>query len=210
MKFAALLAYIKQYNPKKAIIFSRTKYEANNIHNLLVKQGFDAILLHGGLTQAKRERSLHSFRAGAKFMIATNVASRGLDIADITDIINFDAPETAHDYVHRVGRSARMGKAGRAFTLVGYDEKSLISAIEYEANLQMHQITLSIEEFSKIEALNHLKESRHNQRFGGGTIGHGQKRSFGRGSFAGRRNFSQQGNSENSRDPKRFRSRRRY
>ena len=119
MKYAAMLAYIKQYSPKKAIIFSRTKHEANVIHMVLVKQGHDAILLHGGLTQARREKSLNHFRTGSTFLIATNVAARGLDIDNVTDVINFDAPDSPTDYVHRVGRSARMGKEGRASEVAG-------------------------------------------------------------------------------------------
>ncbi|MFI5412336.1 MAG: DEAD/DEAH box helicase [Candidatus Micrarchaeales archaeon] len=183
MKYATLLAYIKQYNPQKAIIFSRTKHEANVIHMVLVKQGFDAILLHGGLTQARREKSLSNFRSGAKFLIATNVAARGLDIDNVTDVINFDAPENPHDYVHRVGRSARMGKEGRAFTIVGLDEKGLIRAIQYEANVQMQQINLDINQFLDIEVLKHLNEGRMHSRQGGGTI---ERRPHGGGGFRGR------------------------
>ena len=116
-KFSGLLAYIKEYSPKKAIIFARTKFEANAINRVLLSQNYNAILMHGGLTQSAREKSLVSFRGGAQFLIATNVASRGLDIADVTDIINFGAPEDPRVYVHRVGRSARMGKEGRAMTI---------------------------------------------------------------------------------------------
>jgi len=164
MKYAALLAYIKQYNPQKTIIFSRTKHDANVIHMILRKQGYNAMLMHGGLTQAKREKSLDSFRLGAQFMIATNVASRGLDIDNVTDIINFDAPEDPHVYVHRVGRSARMGRDGRAFTIVGYDEKGLIRAIEYDANVRMQQIELKVDDFMNLDVLNHLHERRFEGR----------------------------------------------
>ncbi len=93
LMFSGLLAYIKEYSPKKAIIFARTKYEANTLQRVLSSQKFKVILLHGGLTQSAREKSLGEFRNGAQFLIATNIASRGLDIFGITDIINFGAPD---------------------------------------------------------------------------------------------------------------------
>ncbi|MCW6159569.1 MAG: DEAD/DEAH box helicase [Candidatus Micrarchaeales archaeon] len=166
MKFAALLSYIDQFQPKKAIIFSRTQHEADLIHDVLRKNGHDAILIHGGLTQARREHSLHSFRSGARFMVATNVAARGLDIADVTDIINFDAPDTPFDYVHRVGRSARMGKEGRAFTLIGLDQKGLMRAIQMDANVEMKEIQLNTGKYNNLEIPHSVR--RFEGRTGGG------------------------------------------
>ncbi|MCL5430345.1 MAG: DEAD/DEAH box helicase [Candidatus Marsarchaeota archaeon] len=163
-KFSALLAYIEEYKPKKAIIFARTQHGSELIYRVLKSNGVDAILLHGGLTQAKRERSLFSFKSGVQFMIATNVASRGLDIADVTDVINFDAPETPYVYVHRVGRSARMGKEGRAFTLVSNDEKGLIRQIEFDAGIELKNIRLSLDKYKDIELPAH---HQHERRFGG-------------------------------------------
>ena len=141
-KFAALIAYIKQYKPKKAIIFSMTQRGAETIHRVLRGEGLDAIMLHGGMTQAMRERSLKSFHGGAQYMISTNVAARGLDIKDISDIINFDAPDDPFVYIHRVGRSARMDKEGRAFTLFANDERRLVDLIMADANITMEEIKL--------------------------------------------------------------------
>lgn len=174
MKFAALLAYIDQFQPKKGIIFARTQHESDLIHRVLVKRGIDAILIHGGLTQARRERSLHSFRSGARFMVATNVAARGLDIADVTDVINFDAPDNPYDYVHRVGRSARMGKEGRAFTLIGLDQKGLMRAIQYEANVNMKEIHLSTDKYRDLEI------PVHERQFGGRQHDEGNRGGGGR------------------------------
>lgn len=151
LKFSALLAYIKEYAPKKAIVFSRTKYEANALHRVLVSQKYNAILLHGGLTQSMRERSLSSFRQGSQFLIATNVAARGLDIPDITDIINFGAPEDPNTYIHRVGRTARMGKDGRAFTLIDPEQKRLITDIQDYANVKMEKIELNLDPFRDLK-----------------------------------------------------------
>jgi ATP-dependent RNA helicase DeaD len=148
MKFNALLAYIDQVSPKKCIIFLNTQREAELVHRVLVERGFNAILMHGGLTQARREYSLHSFKEGARFLIATNIAARGLDIEDVTDIINFDAPDTPENYVHRVGRSARMGKAGRAFTILSYDDRWLLGAIQNEMNIRMEEVHLNLDKYN--------------------------------------------------------------
>ncbi|VVB77133.1 putative ATP-dependent RNA helicase [uncultured archaeon] len=169
LKFAALLAYIKEYSPRKAIIFARTKFEANSIHRVLLSQSYEAILLHGGLTQATRERSLGSFKKGAQFMVATNVAARGLDIADVTDVINFGAPEEANVYIHRVGRSARMGKEGRAMTIADPEQKREIRDIEDSANINMSKIDLDVEPFRNLPLP--IRAPDRERRFGGGRRG---------------------------------------
>lgn len=149
-KFAALLAYIEKFEPKKCIIFTSTKHESDFVNKFLVTHGFDAIIMHGGLTQAKREHSLHAFKTRARFLISTNLASRGLDIQDVTDVINFDAPDDPKIYVHRVGRSARMGKNGRAFTMYGYEQKDLMNATMRMANIKMQHIDLDTAKFKDI------------------------------------------------------------
>lgn len=151
MKFSALLAYIDKFNPKKCIIFTSTQRESEFVHRFLMQQKLDAIVMHGGLSQAQRERALHAFKAQARFLISTNLASRGLDIPDVTDIINFDAPEDPHVYVHRVGRSARMGKNGRAFTMYGFDQKGLMKDTQMVANVDMTQLDLDVDKYMNIQ-----------------------------------------------------------
>ena len=150
-KFAALLAYIDKEQPKKCIIFTSTQRESEYVHRFLSTNGFDAIVMHGGLTQAMRERSLHAFKTHARFLISTNLVSRGLDIPDITDIINFDAPDDPRIYIHRVGRSARMGKDGRAFTLFGYDQEGLMDATKRVANVKMLHLELNTAKFKDVQ-----------------------------------------------------------
>ncbi|MGC8478675.1 MAG: DEAD/DEAH box helicase [Candidatus Micrarchaeia archaeon] len=170
-KFATLLAYIKKYNPSKAIVFARTKHMADIIYNFMKDQGFDAILMHGGLTQAKRERSLGEFRKGAKFLIATNVAARGLDISGISDIINFDVPEDPNLYVHRSGRSARMNADGRSFTIISEEQRDLITQIKNLANIRMERLELDTREFAKL--VPHMHYSR-DYRDDARSRGHGR------------------------------------
>ncbi len=191
VKYSALLAYIKEYAPKKAIIFARTKFEANSINRVLLSQHYNAILMHGGLTQSARERSLASFRSGAQFLIATNIASRGLDIADVTDIINFGAPDDPRVYLHRVGRSARMGKEGRAMTIADSEQKRALRDIENEANIMFHEIKLNTTPFENLPLpiKERRGEFRERTRFGPqrDSEGHPQNRAgFGGGRGKGR------------------------
>ncbi len=103
----------------KAIIFGRTKYGVERLSKDLVGQGFRAGSIHGGKTQGNRNRTLDSFRSDQiKILVATDVAARGIDIRDISHVINFDAPETYDDYVHRIGRAGRRGEPGHALTFV--------------------------------------------------------------------------------------------
>ncbi|MDE1874022.1 MAG: DEAD/DEAH box helicase [Candidatus Micrarchaeota archaeon] len=167
LKFAGLLAYIKEHPPKKAIIFTRTKFEANAVNRVLGSQGYNTILMHGGLTQSARERSLGSFRNGAQFLIATNIASRGLDIADVTDIINFDAPDDPKVYIHRVGRSARMGKEGKAITIADTEQRVALQDIEHTAHIRMTRINLNTAPFENIDLPIRERHSSGHGRFGG-------------------------------------------
>ncbi|MCL5089844.1 MAG: DEAD/DEAH box helicase [Candidatus Marsarchaeota archaeon] len=164
MKFATLISYIKTYNPSKAIIFAHTKYAADEIYAALRNQGIESVLMHGGLTQAKRESSIFSFKRKARFLIATNVAARGLDISGISDIINFDVPDDPVIYVHRVGRTARMDAHGRAFTIVGRNQSGFLDDIEYAARIKMEHINLDIEPYKNIRLFGRREES-HSGRF---------------------------------------------
>ena len=112
-------------------MFARTQRSADIVYRIVKAQGFNPVLLHGGITQARREVAMSAFRKNQNGMlIATNVAARGIDITDISDIINFDAPDDPTVYIHRIGRSARMGRNGRAFTIFSRDQHGLIGAIE--------------------------------------------------------------------------------
>lgn len=141
-KLQTLLTFIREYKPRKSIIFSDTKRNADFLYRALVKQGYKASVMHGDLSQAQREKALQAFRRSSQFLVATNVASRGLDITDVSDIINYDTPSEPYVYVHRVGRSARMGADGSAFSIVSPDESVLIRDIERSVKIRMKHIEL--------------------------------------------------------------------
>ncbi|MEM3875474.1 MAG: DEAD/DEAH box helicase [Candidatus Micrarchaeaceae archaeon] len=164
LKFATLVAYINEYQPKKAIIFVHTKYFANKIYETLKQFNFNIVLLHGGLTQAKREVSVRIFRTHAQFLIATNIAARGLDIQGISHIINFDAPDTPHIYLHRVGRSARMNAEGTAFTIIEPDHKNIINEIEHSTNIKMEKLILNTAQFADMQLQNINTSDNYNRQ----------------------------------------------
>jgi superfamily II DNA/RNA helicase len=113
-----------------ALVFVRTKHGADRLARNLRKQGFQAGELHGGMSQPQRERSLGRFASGANdVLIATDVAARGLDLEDITHVINFDAPADEKAYVHRVGRTARAGRGGEGVTFVTPEQRFEVGRI---------------------------------------------------------------------------------
>ena len=124
--------------PEKGIVFTRTKRGADRVAERLRKAGFDAGEIHSDLRQKQRERILERFREGdLQLMIATDVAARGLDIQGVTHVINFDVPQHAEDYVHRVGRTARMGRTGRAITFVTKNDGMFLNEIDKLINKQV-------------------------------------------------------------------------
>jgi ATP-dependent RNA helicase DeaD len=137
-KTALLLKVLERESPERSIIFTRTKHGADKLAEKLQQKGVAAQEIHSGLPQKKRERILQGFRDGVfTFLIATDVAARGLDIDDVSHVINFDIPENPEDYVHRIGRTARMGKEGRAATFVTPDDGEFLTAIEKLINQEI-------------------------------------------------------------------------
>ncbi|WP_337860785.1 DEAD/DEAH box helicase [Ferroplasma sp.] len=144
-KFSTLMSYIHNYNSKKAIIFVKTQRSGDLLNLILSRSGFNNVLIHGGMKQHARERSITDFRhVDSGIMVATNVAARGLDIPNITDIINFDAPDSTETYAHRVGRSGRMGKDGRAMTIFTPDQRNLIQSIQKRNKIKMEKIDVDL------------------------------------------------------------------
>jgi len=130
-KTKLLDALLRDVAIDQAVVFTATKQSAEDLTDSLREQGFDAAALHGDMPQAKRTRTLDRLRAGrTKVLVATDVAARGIDVAGISHVINFDAPRQAEDYVHRIGRTGRAGRSGTAVTLAGHQERHLIRNIE--------------------------------------------------------------------------------
>jgi superfamily II DNA/RNA helicase len=104
----------------KVLIFGRTKHGVQKLSHTLSQRGFRAESIHGNKSHGQRQRALELFKDGRiQILVATDVAARGLDIANVTHVINFDIPATYEDYIHRIGRTGRAGRVGKALTFVG-------------------------------------------------------------------------------------------
>lgn len=127
-----LLAYmISFHNWKQVLVFTRTKHGASRLAEQLAKDGLKTAAIHGNKSQAARTRALNDFKQGrVRVLVATDVASRGLDIEQLPHVVNFELPNVPEDYVHRIGRTGRAGKSGRAVSLVCFDEYPLLENIE--------------------------------------------------------------------------------
>jgi superfamily II DNA/RNA helicase len=122
------------------MIFTRTKRTAQKVADELVERGFAAGAVHGDLGQGAREQALRAFRSGkVDVLVATDVAARGLDVDDVTHVINYQCPEDAMTYVHRIGRTARAGKSGTSVTLVDWDDLPKWKLICDQLNLPFHE-----------------------------------------------------------------------
>jgi ATP-dependent RNA helicase DeaD len=130
-KFESLCSILDENSIARAIIFCRTRTQTSKVADRLRRDGYDAKALHAGFTQPQRDQVINAFRNGRlRFLVATDVAARGLDIEGITHIINYDIPEDALIYFHRIGRTGRMGREGTAITLVGYGEMAGLQQIK--------------------------------------------------------------------------------
>ncbi|MEW9124898.1 MAG: DEAD/DEAH box helicase, partial [Thermotaleaceae bacterium] len=130
-KANALFKTLDEYRPFMAIIFCRTKRRASTLNQALFQRGYNSDELHGDLTQAKREKVMKSFRnAEIQFLVATDVAARGLDIEGITHVFNYDIPQDVESYIHRIGRTGRAGQKGVAITFVTPKDYEALRNIE--------------------------------------------------------------------------------
>ena len=130
-KKSLLIHLIREHQWQQVLVFSKTKHGANRLTDQLQAEGFKALAIHGNKSQGARTKALSHFKTGEiDILIATDIAARGLDIEALPQVVNFDLPQVAEDYVHRIGRTGRAGKAGEAFSLVSADEAGILFDIE--------------------------------------------------------------------------------
>src|SRR6185295_3988784 len=130
-KRALLERILRDTAVERALVFTRTKRGANRVSQLLTRAGIEALAIHGNKSQGARERALGSFRRGeTPVLVATDIAARGIDVEGISHVINYDLPNVPEAYVHRIGRTARAGAEGVAFSFCDAEERPLLADIE--------------------------------------------------------------------------------
>ncbi len=126
-----LLHIIQKHDWSQVLVFTRTKFGANNVADFLTKNGVKAMALHGNKSQTARTQALAGFKSGEiRALVATDIAARGIDIEDLPHVVNFEIPNVSEDYVHRIGRTGRAGASGEAVSLVCLDEEGFMMDIE--------------------------------------------------------------------------------
>ena len=194
---------IKQYRWSQVLVFTRTKHGANRLVEQLGRNHINSLAIHGNKSQAARTRALGEFKAGRLCaLVATDIAARGLDISALPQVVNYELPNTATDYVHRIGRTGRAGAVGEAVSLVCVDELRLLKDIE-----KLIKSPLAREVVPGFEPDTNARpqpiENGRGRSSGGGARGRGAQgqRSYGHGS--GRPSAG--GDSRNARTPQRAR-----
>ena len=131
LKSQLLLAVLKKIGDGSVLVFTRTKHRAKRLAAQLCASGYRAASLQGNLSQRQRQAALDGFKSGAhQILVATDLAARGIDVDDITHVINLDMPATVDDYTHRIGRTGRAAKTGDAFTFITHEDEGSVRAIE--------------------------------------------------------------------------------
>ena len=161
---AALLSYLIHKNKwDQALVFSKTKHGANKLVKQLAEAQIYAAAIHGNKSQSQRTKALAEFKSGElHILVATDIAARGLDIDQLPCVVNFDLPQVAEDYVHRIGRTGRAGASGLAISLVSADEVNQLQAIEKLIKCRLNRI--EVEDFEPKHHVPPTNRSTHNQK----------------------------------------------
>jgi ATP-dependent RNA helicase RhlE len=164
-KGALLTSILDNPELSRVIVFARTKHRADRVTELLAKRGHTAEAIHGNKSQNARQRALKRFRAGdARVLVATDIAARGIDIDGVTHIINYELPNEPESYVHRIGRTARAGAGGAAFSFCDPGERAYLRDIE---KLIKRRLTVIGEEPHYTAAEEAAAKPKHGGRGGG-------------------------------------------
>ncbi|MDD1749204.1 MAG: DEAD/DEAH box helicase [Methanothrix sp.] len=130
-KYPLLQSLLREEEMERVLIFTRTKHRADKIAETLNKNKINADAIHGNKSQNQRTKAMHDFKSGhLRVLVATDIAARGIDVNDISHVINFDLPNEPESYVHRIGRTGRAGAAGKAYSFCAADERNILRSIE--------------------------------------------------------------------------------
>ncbi|MBM2824975.1 MAG: box helicase domain protein [Dehalococcoidales bacterium] len=143
LKTALLTELLRKIGTGSVLVFTRTKHRAERVAQQLKREGYRAASIQGDLSQYKRQAALDGFRDGSyQVLVATDIASRGIDVSDISHVINYDMPDCTDAYIHRIGRTGRVGKTGDAFTFVTSEDMAMVRSLEHLLNAPLQRRTL--------------------------------------------------------------------
>jgi len=143
LKTAILLKLLAHINSQSILVFTRTKHRARRLGEQLTRAGYRTTSLQGDLSQGRRQAALNGFRNGNfQVLVATDIAARGIDVRQVSHVINYDIPDTPEAYIHRIGRTGRAAKNGDAFTLITSDDNQMVKAIDRVIGSKVERRTL--------------------------------------------------------------------
>ncbi|MFC1950579.1 DEAD/DEAH box helicase [Chloroflexota bacterium] len=150
LKMALLKELLSKTRTGSVLIFTRTKHRAERVAQQLAKAGHRVTSLQGNMPQSRRQAALDGFRDGSfKVLVATDIAARGIDVLDISHVVNYDMPDSTDAYTHRIGRTGRVGKAGDAFTLVTGQDAAMVRSLKHLLNRPLEHRTLKGFDYTK-------------------------------------------------------------
>lgn len=170
-KVNLLLSIMKHEKPTSALIFTRTKHRADRVGKMLRNTEYSVAVIHGNRTQSQRQIALDGFKNGKyQILVATDVAARGIDVDHISHVINFDIPDAADAYIHRIGRTGRAQATGDAITFVTPEDRSILRDIEKTIGKQLPKVTWDqpLEKVAEVQ-FREERSSRPSFRHGGGS-----------------------------------------
>jgi ATP-dependent RNA helicase RhlE len=186
LKTALLLKLLDNTNTSAVLVFTRTKHRAKQLGGKLAKAGFSSASLQGNLSQTRRQDAMNGFKSGKyQVLVATDIAARGIDVSNVSHVINFDMPATPETYIHRIGRTGRAEHSGEAFTLITDEDRQMVKAVHGAIGTPVEQRTLADFNYHAPASTNGIKrENRHAQQPPGRKSGNGKNRRAAKGPYA--------------------------
>jgi superfamily II DNA/RNA helicase len=144
LKTALLLKLLGNTSTESVLVFTRTKHRARQLGGKLAKAGYRSTSLQGNLSQSRRQEAMNGFKSGKyQVLVATDIAARGIDVSNVSHVINYDIPGTPEAYIHRIGRTGRAERSGEAFTLITDEDRQMVRAIHGAIGTPVEQRTLA-------------------------------------------------------------------
>jgi ATP-dependent RNA helicase RhlE len=186
LKRALLLKLLGNTRTDSVLVFTRTKHRARQLGEKLAKAGFRSASLQGNLSQTRRKDAMSGFKSGKyQVLVATDIAARGIDVSNVSHVINYDMPSTPETYIHRIGRTGRAERSGEAFTLITTEDKQMVKAIHRAIGTPVEQRTLADFNYHAPEPVaTHQRRHRNASPVSGGRTGGKPNRRDTKGAYA--------------------------